>query len=259
MISKAQVSHITALHSRKGRETRREFLAEGSKLVTELLNSRIPVTALYATTEWLGEHPELKGNPGIRIETLTEAEMARITALAHPGPVLAVAPIPASEDSPLLLRTGLTLALDDIADPGNLGTIIRIADWFGIPQVVCSPGTVDLYNPKVIQSTMGSFLRVKVVKRDLATFLGENEPSVPVFGTFPEGENLYARNLPAAGVILIGNEARGISPNLEKYVTRRLSIPSFALSGEKADHAESLNAAVAAAIVCAEFRRQSHE
>src|SRR5512138_3537379 len=180
MISKALVKEIRSLHSRKGRDARQEFLAEGSKLVGELLNSRLTVTTLCMTADWLNAHRDMISRPGIQAELVSEEEMARISALTHPSPVLAVARIPSHEPDPGLLPTGLTLVLDDIADPGNLGTIIRIADWFGIPRVVCSPGTVDLYNPKVIQATMGSFLRVTVVKRDLERLFGEYGRNIPV-------------------------------------------------------------------------------
>ncbi len=257
MISRAQIKHIRALHSRKGREEHQEFLAEGSKLVLEVIGSSLDIHAVYGAEDWVKAHEARLSHRKIAVEVISEEEMERITALSTPSPVLAVIGTPQQQVHEELLDHSLTLVLDGIQDPGNLGTIIRIADWFGIPQVICSPTTVELHNPKVIQSTMGSFLRVTVVYRELGPFLAMAK--VRVFGTFLEGSDLYKMNLPAAGVIVIGGEAHGISPSLEKFIAHKLTIPLFALSEHRAGHADSLNAAVAAAVVCAEFRRQNHD
>ena len=154
---------------------------------------------------------------------------------------------------------GITLVLDDIQDPGNLGTIIRIADWFGIRRIICSHNTVELYNPKVVQSTMGSIKRVEVIYTDLGQFLEGRAGNTRIFGTFLEGENIYTRDLPSSAIIVIGNEANGISPKVGKWISDKITIPVFRYSEDEKDHAESLNAAVAAAVVCSEFRRRSYE
>lgn len=150
-----------------------------------------------------------------------------------------------------ITNSGLILALDDIRDPGNLGTIMRLCDWFGIRQIVCSKETVDIYNPKVVQATMGSITRVNVNYVDLKTFISQTE--LPVFGTFMDGDNIYQSNLPQNGIIIMGNEANGISAEIEKIVTRRLTIPRF---GEL-QKTESLNVATATAIILSEFKRNS--
>ena len=168
-------------------------------------------------------------------------------------PVLAIFNNPEVKFTADSLKSNLVLLLDDIRDPGNLGTIIRIADWFGIKQVVCSETTVDLYNPKVIQASMGSIARLQVIYTDAVSWLAYLPSTTPVYGTSLDGKNLYERKLSATGVIVIGNEAKGISKGVQKYVTDKLLIPSFSAT----THAESLNASVAAAIICAEFRRQS--
>ncbi len=258
MLTKNQVKFIRSLHSKKGRETHRQFIAEGSKLVLEAAAGPFSVVQVCAVAGWAGEHAARLKPFGIIPEIVLPGEMERISALSSPGPVLAVlrmkAPAPVPQPGP----GELSLVLDDIRDPGNLGTIIRIADWFGIRRVVCSDDTADLYNPKVIQSTMGSFNRVEVFYTDLPAFLAGVPSGTEIYGTFLEGKNLYAEKWSAGGIIVIGNEGRGISPAVEKFVTAKINIPSYAFEEKGEDHAESLNAAIAAAVVCAEFRRQSN-
>ena len=177
-----------------------------------------------------------------------EQELKKISALSTPNSCLAVFKIP-SENK--ITSSGLILALDDIRDPGNLGTILRLCDWFGIKQIICSKETVDIYNPKVVQATMGSIARVNVNYVDLKTFI--TEANIPVFGTFMDGENIYQSNLPQSGIIIMGNEANGISSEIEKIVTSRLTIPRY---GEL-QKTESLNVATATAIILSEFKRNS--
>lgn len=254
LLSGNQLKHVHSLKQKKFREIHRQFLAEGSKLVKEILESPFRVISVYAMAEWLKSNENSLLSKNIPFLEVSEKEMARITALSSPSPVLAIAEIPEQTIPDNI--TGLVLALDDIRDPGNLGTIIRIADWFGIASVICSENTVDLYNPKVIQATMGSIFRVKVASVNLTEFLSSLPADTKIYGTFTRGENIYSARLDAKGIILIGNESSGISPGLTEKVTDRICIPSHAGSGSHGDHAESLNASIAAAIICSEFRRR---
>ena len=166
-----------------------------------------------------------------------------------------VVEIPATKEVGQRVGENLILVLDDIHDPGNLGTILRIADWFGINTVICSETTVDLYNPKVVQASMGSIARVNVSCCNLVSFFTRVPATVPVYGTFLSGNNIYNANLDNSGILVVGNEAVGISAGVEKFVTRRIFIPPYSFQGRSADKAESLNVSVATAIVCSEFRR----
>ncbi|MBL7139052.1 MAG: RNA methyltransferase [Bacteroidales bacterium] len=230
------------------------FVAEGSKLVLELTGSHFPIRQIYASTEWLRDNPLA---PEMPVEEVKPFEMERITTLSTPSPVLAVVEMPAENTKPACRKEDLTLMLDGIQDPGNLGTMIRIADWFGIQQLICSKGCVDLYNPKVVQATMGSITRVKVNHVELSGFLGSLEEDIPVYGMGLEGENIFTADTKPRGIIVIGSEAHGISEEILRYVTNRLSIPCY--PANRGDHAESLNAAVATGIACAEFRRTRDE
>jgi len=256
MLSGNQVKYINALKLKKNRETQRQFIAEGSKLVIELLNGPYHINEIYATPEWIGMNAAFVRPGKIIPQQVTEKELSRITALNTPSPVLAIVSIPSAEAEPLSFNNNLILALDDIRDPGNLGTIIRIADWYGISAVICSETTVDLYNPKVVQATMGSIARIPVHYTNLADFLSGLPASHKVYGSFLEGENIYTSVLSDKGVIIIGNESKGISQDVEKFVTDKIHIPSFATGKKSEEHAESLNASVAAAIICSEFRRR---
>jgi TrmH family RNA methyltransferase len=255
MLSRNQVKHIQSLKQKKFREIHRQFLAEGSKLVLEILESKYPVSAVYALSGWLTGNENRLVSKGIPFTEISEGEMERITALSAPGPVLAVAGIPEPVAPPASIDD-LILVLDDIKDPGNLGTILRIADWFGIGSVICSDTTVDLYNPKVVQSSMGSLARVSVMYTDLPAFLSSVDPPTRIYGTFPGGENIYTRPLDPTGIVVIGSESEGISPAVVTLITDRISIPPYPKATGHS-HAESLNASVASAIVCAEFRRRT--
>ena len=186
---------------------------------------------------------------------VTEDELHRISFLQHPQEVLAVfhIPTPSQPSSILPLASNLTLALDGVQDPGNVGTIIRIADWFGITQIICSPDTADVYNPKVVQATMGSLAHVSITYCDLVPLL--REANVPVYGTLLDGQDIYQQPLSAEGIIVMGNEGNGISPEVRQLVTNKLLIPNF---NNNTETAESLNVAIATAITCSEFRRLQH-
>jgi TrmH family RNA methyltransferase len=256
MLSRNQVKHIHSLKQKKFREIHRQFLAEGSKLILDILESQTRVIAVYATAEWLKQNEQVLLSKKIPFTEISGEEMERITALSSPSPALAIAEIPEGPILPGKIVQDLILVLDDIKDPGNLGTIIRIADWFGIGFIVCSENTVDLYNPKVIQASMGSVARVSVAYGNLPAFLSSLDPAVEIYGTFAEGENIYSTLLDPKGIIVIGNESAGISPEVFSKITCKISIPSYSPAAGHESHAESLNASIAAAIVCSEFRRR---
>ncbi|SDK32680.1 RNA methyltransferase [Flavobacterium noncentrifugens] len=242
MVSKNQIKLITGLQQKKYRHANEMFFAEGVKVIGELLASDFELDHLYETENLF---PEV---PGSKKTTISESDLKKISALSTANNCLAVFKIPTQKK---LVEKGLILALDDIRDPGNLGTILRLCDWFGIEQLVCSHETVDLYNPKVVQATMGSISRVGVHYTDLENFMKHTK--LPVFGTFMDGKNIYKEKLPDAGIIVMGNEANGISEKIEKTATERLSIPRFG----NLKQTESLNVATATAIILSEFRRDS--
>lgn len=240
MVSKNQVKLITALQQKKYRDKEKLFFAEGIKVVQELLNSNFKLHHLY-TTQIIFDTVNKN-----HTTLVTEAELKKISALKTPNICLAVFEIP--ETKPVLHK-GLLIALDDIRDPGNMGTIIRLADWFGVQSIICSDGCVDIYNPKVVQATMGSLTRVNIVYTDLKDYI--KTTSLPVFGTFMDGENIYKQSLPEDAVIVMGNEANGISEKIEKLTTNKIAIPRFG----SIQKTESLNVATAAGIVLSEFKR----
>ncbi|HEX8014762.1 MAG TPA: RNA methyltransferase [Flavobacterium sp.] len=242
MISKNQIKLISGLHQKKQRFANQLFFAEGIKVIQELLQSNFELEHLF-TTQNDFETVEFSKRVSI-----TEQELKKISALSTPNTCLAVFKIPAENP---IIDSGLIVALDDIRDPGNLGTILRLCDWFGIQQIICSKETVDIYNPKVVQATMGSITRVNVNYVDLKSFI--TNAKLPVFGTFMNGENIYQSVLPQNGIIIMGNEANGISAEIEKMVTSRLTIPRFGTLQKT----ESLNVATATAIVLSEFKRKS--
>lgn len=255
MLSKNQIKFLNSLKQKKGREDEQLFIVEGVKMVAELLNSKINVTQLYATKSYLKSE---KINGFFEIIEIKTTELERISALTTPNEVLAVCKIPKLIFDTTQLEGKLTLILEDIKDPGNLGTIIRIADWFGIENIVCSKETVDVYNPKVVQATMGSIARVNLHYMPLIDLLNINKINLKysVFGALLNGENIYSKPLPNKGFIIIGNESKGISNSLLPFITDQLNIPSFSHFNSTGGEAESLNAAIATAIICSEFRRR---
>lgn len=236
MLSKNQIKNITRLKQKKYRQQEGLFIAEGGKVIKEFLSSTFKLVDLFTTETFNVENESI----------ISEADLKKISCLTTPNTALAIFKMP---DAKALKNEGLILALDDIRDPGNLGTIIRLCDWFGIKQLVCSHKTVDCYNPKVVQATMGSLTRVKIVYTDLSAYL--KEINLPVFGAFMDGKNVYQTNLPKAGVLVLGNEANGISSIIETCVTDKISIPRFG----DLQATESLNVATAGAILLSEFRR----
>jgi len=240
MVSKNQIKLITGLQQKKYRHEQELFLAEGVKVIRELLQSDFELEFLCQTEALFDEVPDSKKY------IVTESELKKISALSAANNCLAVFKMPQPKP---LVSNGLIVALDDIRDPGNMGTIIRLCDWFGIGQLICSTETVDVYNPKVVQATMGSISRVSVHYMNLEKYLSETNLSV--FGTFMDGKNIYSETLPKEGIIVMGNEANGISATIEKIASNRLSIPRFG----NLKQAESLNVATATAIILSEFRR----
>ncbi len=248
MISKAKLKYIHSLERKKNRKEEGVFVAEGPKVVGDLLEV-MPAKMVVATSDWWNRQSfRLKDAETIEV---TDEELRKVSFLQHPQEVLAV--FPQREVSASFDVNQCAIALDDVQDPGNLGTIIRIADWFGIEKIFCSENTADVYNPKVIQATMGSISRVDVVYADLLELIDSLPMGYPVYGTFLDGESIYSKPLTTNGLIVMGNEGNGISPQVAERVNRRLLIPNFPEGRVTAD---SLNVAIATAITCAEFRRQ---
>ncbi len=247
MISRNKIKYIHSLQMKKYRQQEQCFVAEGPKVVADLLEL-MPARLLVHTTGWT------PGNETNGTETMlvSEDELRRVSFLQHPQDVLAVFPMPETDHvSPRTDR--LSLALDNVQDPGNLGTIIRIADWFGIEDIFCSQGTADAYSPKVVQATMGSIARVHVRYVDLPQTISALPADFPVYAMMLEGEDIYRQSLTRHGLIVMGNEGQGISPAVRALVNRKLLIPNYPTDRPTAD---SLNVAVATAVTCAEFRRR---
>lgn len=249
MISKNLIKFVRQLEMKKFRSKEGLYVAEGPKVVGDILRSHV-AKAIFATDEW----KPADGVDVSMVQSITDDELKRISFLQHPQQVLAVFHMPKTDiDSSLSqVTSSLSLALDGIQDPGNLGTIIRVADWFGIDTVYCSEDTADAYNPKVVQATMGSLARVNIVYISLADLFDSLPADFPVYGTLLDGNNIYQQPLSSHGIIVMGNEGNGISPDIRKRVNQRLLIPNFRVG----DSAESLNVAIATAITCSEFRRR---
>lgn len=253
MLSKAKLKLIRSLELKKNRRDTGLFVAEGPKVVGDLL-PHFRCRLLVATPSWLAqaslpEHTETA--------EVTDDELAKASFLKTPQDVLAVFEAPRETDAePVTADRELVLALDDVQDPGNLGTIIRLADWFGIRHIICSPGSADAFSPKVVQATMGAIARVSIHYTPLLPYLTAQPKGTPIYGTFLEGDILYSRPLTSHGIIIMGNEGNGISADIARLVTDKLFIPSWPGGCETS---ESLNVAVATAITCAEFRRRCLE
>ena len=248
-ISKNKIKYIHSLEQKKVRKEEKVFLAETPKLVGDLLGN-MHCNYLAACAEWLEKHPEAKAD---EIAVVTPEELKKASLQKTPQEVLGVFHQPQHSFSTDIIAQTLSLGLDGVQDPGNLGTIIRIADWFGIEDIFCSPDTVDVYSPKVIQATMGAIARVRVHYTPLAPFIERFEGRLPVYGTFLDGDNMYQKDLTPHGLIIMGNEGKGVTPEIERLVDRKLFIPNYP---KNRSTSESLNVAVATSIVCAEFRRQ---
>ncbi len=250
-LSKAKTSLISSLSVKKYRQEHNLFVAEGHKIISEVINSGLCIKYLVYNED--REIPSLSGD--FEVLVTDEAGMKKISNLKNPPPVLAVIEIPERKPEYINLKGKLTMCVDDLQDPGNLGTIIRICDWFGIENLICSNKSADVYNPKVIQATMGAFLRVNVFYENLVEFLPEYRKVTGhnCFGTFLEGENIYQTDLPESALFVLGNEGNGISPEVAEFLDSKILIPPYSQAG---NHAESLNISVAAAVVCSEFRRR---
>lgn len=252
MISKSRIKYIHSLELKKHRKQEGVFVAEGPKLVGDLL-AVMPCVYVCAVEEWVTEHKSVVPSDSI-LEVITEEELRKVSFLETPQKVLAVFRQP-EYDARIseVAKSNLCLALDDVQNPGNLGTIVRLADWFGIEHIFCSKGSADIFNPKTVQATMGGVARVKVHYVDLVEELGSCAADIPIYGTFLDGDNMYSKPLSQHGVIIMGNEGRGVSAEVGSMVNERLYIPNYPAGSETS---ESLNVAIATAIVCAEFRRR---
>lgn len=254
-ISKNLIKQIRSLELRKFRRQEGEFVAEGNKLVQDNLKA-LHCHRLVATTDWWNAHPEAETSAE-ECYTITPQEMERLSLMQSPQEVLGTFRLPDYPLTPAVmeaLQKELVVALDEVQDPGNLGTIIRLCDWFGIRTIVCSANTADCFAPKVVQATMGAIARVKVIYTNLPDFLQQmRKADVPVYGTFLEGENIYGTNLTPNGILVMGNEGRGISDAVGQTVSHKLFIPPYPAN---ALTSESLNVGIATAICVSEFRRR---
>lgn len=255
MVTKGVVKYVHSLSVKKYRDIEQCFVAEGPKVVNDLL-PLMPCRMLFATEAYFHTVNSNLLKTVEQVEIVSQAELERLSLLRSPRNAVAVFRC-FSDTLPTDVRkipaTSLCLALDEVQDPGNLGTILRVADWFGIEHVFASPGTADVYAPKVVQATMGAVGRVRIHYLDLTTFLQSLQTEIPVYGTFLDGKDIYEQALSHNGVIIMGNEGKGISESVEKCVRNRLFIPNYP---EGRNTSESLNVAIATAIVCAEFRRR---
>ncbi|MGK0307825.1 MAG: TrmH family RNA methyltransferase [Urechidicola sp.] len=240
MLSKSQLKLITSLRQKKYRTKENLFIAEGVKVVNEFLNSGIKTHKIFCTTDFSHSLSE------DIFQFISNEELKKISLLKTPNQVLGLFEIPEEKE---IVKVGLTLVLDSISDPGNLGTIIRLSDWFGIHQIICSETTVDCYNPKVVMSTMGSLKRVSVKYADLKTYIKSTK--LPVYAAMMNGENVYKTKLINEAILVMGNEANGISKEILDLITNQITIPRF---GNKQE-TESLNVATATAILLSEFKR----
>lgn len=246
-LSKSKLKYIRSLKEKKYRTEYRTFVAEGNKLINDLL-PYMKCKLLVATPDFLSE---LEDSNIEEVVEVNESQLAQVSFLQHPQQALAVFYQPKSKEN-TNINGQLILALDGIQDPGNLGTIVRLADWYGIEHIFCSTDTADIYNPKVVQATMGALARVNIHYVDLVTFLDDHN-HIPVYGTLLDGDDMYEQNITSDGIIVMGNEGNGIRPDVQKRVTRKLYIPNYPKGNITS---ESLNVAIATAIVCAEFRRR---
>lgn len=240
-LSKNQFSQITGLQQKKYRHKYNLFIVEGTKVVQEFLNSKFELEHLFCVSDLSYKNIE-------KVTKISEIELKKISTLKTPNNVVCIFKIPASTED---YRSGLILALDDINDPGNLGTIIRLSDWFGVDQIICSRNTVDCFNSKVVQASMGSITRVSIIYTDLFDYLKNSK--LQKFAANMKGHNVYTTNLPKKGVLVMGNEANGISEPISTLLSTSLSIPRFG----KLQQTESLNVATATAILLSEFKRST--
>lgn len=247
-LSKNKLKYIRSLKEKKYRSEHGTFVAEGNKLVCDLL-PHLKCQILVATPSFLATTDTSNADEIIEVN---DSQLAQVSFLQSPQQALGIFFQPTA-DSTVNIEGQLVLALDGIQDPGNLGTIVRLADWYGIKNIFCSHDTADIYNPKVVQATMGALTRVNIHYVDLIDFLNKNK-NMPVYGTFLDGKNMYEQEITRHGIVMMGNEGNGIRSETEKFITKKLYIPNYPVGQQTS---ESLNVAVATAIICAEFRRRS--
>ncbi len=246
MISKSFEKYINSLKQKKYREQYQRFIAEGDKTVKEFLQQHHPFEKIIALPQWISNNQNLINSGNEKLIEVTEIQMSKLSGFEMPSPVLMVAEIIKPEINIKEVHSNLNLVLDGIRDPGNMGTIIRIADWFGIKNIFCSPDCADAYNQKTIQSSMGSVCRVNIFETELSKlFIEFND--IAVVGSFLEGKNIFEAKIPNPSFLIIGNESKGISNELEKFIKLKVTIP-------QKGKAESLNAAVATGILCAAIK-----
>lgn len=255
ILSKSKISLIQSLKQKKCRDENKLFVVEGEKLVDVVLSSDLDTQMLLFSNKFQ-KYQEYKNKVGLELYLCTEDELKKVSHQKTPSGVLLVSKMKKPKQGFIDCSKSIVLVLDDIQDPGNLGTIIRLSAWFAIEHIVCSPYTADLYNQKAIQSTMGAFLTTNVVYMDLEKFFESQKinENLVVYGTFLNGSNIYSTQLQGHGIIVIGNEGSGISRKIEKYINQRITIPSFSVN---TNGNESLNAAMATAVVLSEFRRRT--
>lgn len=252
MIGKSTIKLIKSLALKKYRSKEGLFLVEGDKLVSEIIRSQLVIKELIITPKF-SEKVNLSSDNIQKVSEVDASQLKKASLLQHPQNSIAICRMPAKKVLSNTFGDSLSLYLDGIQDPGNLGTIIRICDWFGIKHIFASPDTVDLYNPKVIQASMGSFNRVTFIEcdfKDLYTVAKEN--GTQLFGAFMQGQNIYSETLPQKALLVMGNEGKGIRKEVEEMIDLKLSIPNLSTNDTKA---ESLNVSVATAIICSEFKR----
>lgn len=253
MLSKNKIKQLRSLNLKKFRRSEGLFVAEGQKLVLDILDSKMEVKDVFCTPELIST-VEGKGFNPKNIHSSELADLKKISQLKTSPDIIATVHIPEHSLSWEEIAGDLCLALDGVQDPGNLGTIIRLADWFGIQHILCSEDTVDLYNPKTVQATMGAIARIRLHYGNLPDYLQRaNEMEIPVYGTFLDGENIYSAPLSPGGIIVMGNEGKGISESVEPLIRQKIHIPNFPANRETS---ESLNVAMATSITCSEFRRR---
>lgn len=250
-LTKNKIKYIQSLKNKKDRDIYGTFVAEGDKIVLDLL-PKMKCQALHATTDFIEKNNLSAFHDIEELIEVSKSEIERVSFQKNPQQVIAVFYQRKPSYDKMQLPHQLSLALDGIQDPGNMGTIIRLADWYGIENVFCSKDTVDIYNPKVVQATMGALSRVDVYYVDIVSFLQSVSKEMPVYGTFLDGEDMYKTELTQNGIIVMGNEGKGISPDVEKVVSHKLFIPNYPVGRSTS---ESLNVSVATAIICSEFRR----
>ncbi|WP_075602215.1 RNA methyltransferase [Saccharicrinis aurantiacus] len=249
MITNNQIKLINSLAKKKHRDANQLFIAEGDKLVYDLCVNNHPIEHIYATSEWIHSHSISSSIP---ISETNNQYLKKVTQLKTAPQVIALCKIKEDTTDKIDLSKELVIALDNIQDPGNLGTIIRLADWFGIKHIICSNETVDVYNPKVVQATMGAIARVNTNYTVLTKFLEDIKEDIPVYGTFLNGDNIYQSKLSTNGIIVMGNEGQGISSEIAQLVNKRLLIPNFS---DTQNTSESLNVSMATGITLSEFKR----